>query len=153
MSKLLIAALAGILTVFVFENGGIVEGRVAPVMGPLEISPERQIDGGYTVVSGEAAKYRNCEFIALIWYLGPRNGRRVEVEVYFLDAPRIRMPGQLQWDGIAVHLTRDQVLHNSHADVIHQCGPRPWRTRTPFYTSQPRSGDLPPEGATTRLAP
>ena len=138
MSRFLSGALLGLTSVFVYELGGEVEGRIWPVMGQLELSePEAYPPPSYrTRWKGRATKLRNCNFVRLEWYLGPRHGRHVEVEVEFTDPPEIRMAGELHWDGIVISLVPEATLRNSHADVLHRCPGRPWLTRTPFFTSR-----------------
>ena len=137
MSRLVIAALAGMSLVFIQWVGGAVEGRLFPVMGPLTISdPVPYPPPSYRARwQGQAEKKRNCEFVRMEWYLGPRHGGRVRVSSEFLDRPEVRSAGVLSWEGIVISLPVGEVLANSHADVIHQCGYRPWQTRTRFYDS------------------
>ena len=137
MSRIVIAALAGMSLVFVQWIGGAVEGRLFPVMGPLTISdPVPYPPPSYRARwQGQAEKRRNCEFIRMEWYLGPRHGGRVRVSSEFLDRPEVRGEGRLSWDGIVISLPAGEVLINSHADVIHQCRFRPWQTRTRFFDS------------------
>jgi len=139
LSRLIVAAIFGIVTAFIIEFGGVIEGRFFPVMGPLRVFDpvQNQHSENLTVFHGEARKLRGCEYKDIEWFLGPRGGRRVQVIAHFLDAPEIRQEGQLlEWSGLAVGLPARDVLQNSHADVIHQCPGRPWLTRTPFYDSE-----------------
>ena len=138
MSQFLIGTLLGLASFFVYEFGGQIEGRLFPVMGTLEIhDPEEADDRSVTKWKGHAEKLRNCNFVRLEWYLGPRNGRHVIVdrEAAFTDKPQIRSTGRLHWEGILVHLSPKATRENSFADVIHRCPWRPWEVRTRFYTS------------------
>ncbi len=137
MSKFVIAALAGMSVVFVDWMGGAIEGRLFPVMGRLTLSePVPYPPPSYrTKWRGHAVKNRNCAFIRLEWFLGPRGGQHVQVASEFTDPPKTRGAGRLSWEGIVISLPVSEVLGNSHADVIHQCRWRPWQTRTRFYDS------------------
>lgn len=133
------AMIGGILAVFLINFGGEIEGRLYPVMGSLKIHGpiQNQHSENLIIVKGAARKFRGCEFRDIEWFLGPRGGRRVQVIAHFLDAPEIRLEGQLlRWGGLAIGLSERDIFQNSHADVIHQCPGRPWLTRTRFYDSK-----------------
>ncbi len=139
MVKLIMALIGGMFGFFLMQFGGIIEGQVDPVMGPLQVSGpvQNKHSENLTVFKAEAYKYRGCEYRDIEWFLGPRNGRRVQVIAHFLDAPEVRLEDQrLEWEGLAVGLSARDVRQNSHADVLHQCPGRPWLTRTPFYDSE-----------------
>ena len=135
-------ALVGLTSVFVYEFGGVIEGRLFPVMGQLELRDAMAVPPPEyrTRWKGRAMKYRNCNFVRLEWYMGPRHGRHVEVDVGFTDPPEIRNAGELHWNGIVISLSAESTLRNSHADVLHKCPWRPWLTRTPFFTSRVAGG-------------
>lgn len=150
LPRLLIAAIAGVVTVFLINIGGVVEGTLFPVMEPLEIAngrPYRALETR-TAWEGRAIKNRNCAFVRLEWYLGPRDGLRTQVESTFTDPPQIRRAGELIWTGLVVGLDRERVLTYSHADVLHRCPLRPWLTRTQFYQSRPDRGRTAPPQVT-----
>ena len=122
-----IAALGAAGAILFSQNIGPIEGRLAPVMGPLSLHspvahppPANQFKW-----HGEAQKLRGCDFIRVQWFLGPRNGRRVEVNMHFTDPPEVRDTGALAWSGIVIALDPVEVRRNSHADVIHQYPYRP----------------------------
>ena len=121
--------------VFLQSVGGEIEGRVFPVMGPLTVfEPIEMPQPTYrTRWRGQAKKLRNCDFVRVEWFLGPRDGRRVQVQFEFTDRPQVRPAGPLEWSGLVVALDPPAARSNSHADVLHQCDFRPWLTRTPFY--------------------
>lgn len=130
--------LAGLTLIY----GGQIEGRIAPVMGPLTIhDPQPLPPPSYRYKwQGEAAKIRGCSFVRMEWFLGPRNGRRVQVLSGFTDKPQVRDEGVLEWSGITVTLDPTETVRNSHSDVLHHCPWRPWYTRTPFY-DPPQEGE------------
>lgn len=114
---------------------GRLEGRVLPVMGPLDMIssvPAPPPDYRHRW-NAEATKLRNCQWIETIWYLGPRNGSKVRVSVSYTDPPEVRTVGRLYWTGLVVNLDPAELMGNSHSDVVHQCPWRPWRTVTPWF--------------------
>lgn len=129
------AALGGMVSVFLLEFGGEIEGRILPVMGPLEISDPQSVAVRDTKTKwqAEADKLRGCDYVRIEWFLGPRGGRRVQVPAIYTDPPEVRGKGRLHWRGLIVSLSVETTLENSHADVLHQCPGRPWLTRTRFY--------------------
>ncbi len=108
-----------------------------PVMGPLTIfDPSAAPPPAHpTSGRGKAGKRRGCNFVRLEWYLGPRNGRHVEVQFQFTDPPMLRETGELEWDGMVVSLAPQETLGYRYADVVHQCLWRPSLPRTPFCES------------------
>ncbi|MGB1215523.1 MAG: hypothetical protein ACPG4X_19290 [Pikeienuella sp.] len=138
MGKILMAAFGGMVLFFAYQTGGELEGRLFPVVGKITLSnPEAAPPPTYrTRWEGSADKHRDCEFIKLEWFLGPRNGRRVQVHSEFTDLPEVRHIGALSWDGLLIALDPAETLANSHADVLHQCPYRPWLTRTQFYDGE-----------------
>ena len=137
MFKLTIGLLTAIAALIIHNVGGIIEGRIAPVTSALEISaPTPYPPPSYrTKWRGKAKKLRNCRFVRLEWYLGPRNGNHVQVQIEVTDEPRIRETGEIEWEGIVVSLPPDEVLQNSHADFVHSCPYRPWLVRTRVFDS------------------
>ena len=133
MLKSLIAAFGGILTIFVLEFGGLIEGRLAPVVSPLELGAASAAADGYTQFAGRAMKLRGCNFVRVEWSLGQRGTRNVPVSMDFLDPPTLRATGEMQWTGLRVWLDEGTVRHHSFADVLHQCRFRPWLVRSRFH--------------------
>lgn len=116
-----------------------IEGNAFPVVTPARL-------GGFEVTppppyrstwQASAEKLRDCEYIqgSLSWYLGPQDGRRVQVPATFTDPPQVRGVGLLHWEGLRIDLAPDLVRTNSHALVRHQCPWRFWETETVFYSS------------------
>ncbi|MEM8791604.1 MAG: hypothetical protein AAGE80_08295, partial [Pseudomonadota bacterium] len=120
-----------------------VEGRIAPVITPLEVDIERSFSGdGFTVAIGSSQKKRNCEYRGIEWWIGHRGKHRLQVPAEFLDEPQMRAVGDLYWrEGLRVSISREQFGRNSHGDVLHSCWPVHigdlsfdlWLTRTPFF--------------------
>lgn len=122
------------LIFFVMPALGGVHGYFWPVMEPVTLTLTKAAPPpAYRYIwSGTAEKYQDCDWIRTEWFLGPRNGRRVQVTMKHLDPPEVRPAGDLKWDEIEIWLDPLEVEANSHADVYHDCG-WPWETRTRFY--------------------
>lgn len=128
-------------------------GKLAPVVSTLRVdeSSVRASDAGVTVFSGEARKYRDCSWRSVEWFLGPVGGMSVPALARFLDPPQLRRAGVVRWEGIEVQISTNDLLHNSHAYVVHRCPlPRllrpvlghfaPWNTRSLYYDASKRGG-------------
>jgi hypothetical protein len=76
-----------------------------------------------------------CVFSRVEWFLGQRGENSIQVESVFLDRPQTRKAGELHWDELAISLAPDEVLNNSHGDVLHRCPWIPFLVRSPFFTS------------------
>lgn len=115
---------------------GAVEGRFFPVMGPLTLTDPTPVPPPEyrTKWHGTADKLRDCEYIRTEWYLGEYGiGGKVPVRVTYTDPPKVRGPGQLEWDGIVITLDPTLTLESSYSVAVHQCGIRPWQTRTIWF--------------------
>lgn len=114
------------------------EGARAPVVTPVVLSDPKQFPPPEYrhKWAGTSEKLRECEFLDVVWYFGPRDGRKVEVPAFFSDPPKLRGVGVIEFEGIVISLDPEAVTNNSHAYVIHQCPGRFWRTITPFYDSE-----------------
>ncbi len=112
------------------------EARFFPVITRLEVTQIRAEPEG-SVIAGRARRLRNCSWVETRWWLGRRGEQRVPVEVRFRDAPQIRPAGETSWTGIVVvDMLPDQVLRNSHSDVVYRCYVGLWsrfETHVPFY--------------------
>ena len=136
IDRLFSAVVLGALLVYLVDAiAPKLEGRFFPVASQVVLyDPVPHVPPAYQYVwKGRAQKLRDCEFVALDWYLGKRGGGRVGIAAKFLDAPQVRRTGLIQFERIVIALEKDALISNSHADVIHKCPWRPWQTRTPFY--------------------
>lgn len=141
---------AALLVTFGLPLVGRIEGAYWPVVVNTEFGAHVQSGppAHRYIWTATAVKLRDCEPLRneqgsfVSWYLGPRNGRRVEVLADFLDKPKVRPSGILAFDALAISLEPSEVLENSHADVLHRCPIltiagvtvwRPWKTQTRFY--------------------
>ncbi len=116
---------------------GNLEGYLFPVLSDIELIDHKYDpppEGLRHVWTGKAHRNRNCNFVDIEWYLGPRTGPKVQVISFFEDMPKLRNIGVHHWDALVIYLTPDDVVKNSHATIIHDCG-WPWLTRTPFHDS------------------
>lgn len=129
-----------VLVVFVWSTKTYmpaIEGRFWPVTTHAEISnprphspPEYQFRWDAT-----AEKLRGCEYLRTEWFLGRRGEDSVRTIASFIDPPQVRGKGVLAWSGLVIALAKEQVMQNSHGNVIHQCPGRWWETITPFFDS------------------
>ncbi|SPJ22372.1 hypothetical protein [Palleronia abyssalis] len=133
MARSLTAAFAAVCAVFALEFGGVIEGRLFPVVGPVVLGTGEGQPDGSTMFAATSRKLRGCVFERVEWYLGQRRGARVAVPAMFRDAPQVRGIGSLSWTGLSVRLDEKLVRADSFADVIHHCRLRPWKTRTRFH--------------------
>ena len=117
----------------------LVEGYVDPVMEPLEISNIRRGPSEFDVTfDGQAVKLRgDCEWIESRWYIGQRWERNQRTRWDFTGRPQIRKEGLLVWKDQIAAMSPQELVQNSHANTVHKCPWRPWRTVTPFYDSNP----------------
>lgn len=131
MSKILIAALAGLMLMFVHAFGGVVEGRLFPVTSNPEISKIEDQGEGWTRVWGVAERLRGCSFHRLEWRLGNDDAFAV-VDLVFEEGSKVRGDGTFSFGPWLLHLTPDQMQTRSYAIVFHRCHPF-WLTQTRFY--------------------
>lgn len=112
-------------------------GHAFPVVSEAMLSdPRPSPPPRYAAIwHAEAAKLRDCQYVSIEWFLGPRGGRRTQVVAEFLDPPQVRPQGPLVWDGLRIALDPTNVLENSHADVLHDCG-WPWLVRSRFFSGE-----------------
>ncbi|NKB28265.1 MAG: hypothetical protein GKR99_12200 [Rhodobacteraceae bacterium] len=112
------------------------EARFFPVITRLEVTGILAEPEG-SVIIGRARRLRNCNWVETRWWLGRRGEQRVPVVVEFRDPPQIRSEGETGWVGMVVQgMLPDQVLRNSHSDVVYRCYGGPWsglETIVPFY--------------------
>tara|TARA_R110002167_G_scaffold74809_2_gene209099 strand:- start:312 stop:908 length:597 start_codon:yes stop_codon:yes gene_type:complete len=127
-----IAALLVLLAAASFGYS-LVEGRINPVMGPLQVTQVYGSEQPYnTIFDGEADKLRDCTWIESRWYIGSRDGANVRTLWDYSGPPKVRREGRLEWQGQSARMSQHDLLRNSFADTVHDCG-LPWKTVTPFY--------------------
>lgn len=124
-----------ILTVWTI--GPSVESNFWPVTSKLKIVSLTETPEGFSVLSANFRKYRDCEYIGISWYQGDRINGFAKVSTMRVkpndDTPLPRSPAGLQSAGPwEIKLTNDQLLHNSFAILTHRCHPF-WVTTTYFY--------------------
>ena len=133
------------LFILVFsENVGHVEGKLFPVVSELTVYDFEPLPPpAYRhKFKGHADKLRDCNWVRTEWYLGKRGSLRVPVVFDYGEKPRLNQVGRIFWGDMRISLDPFEVLNNSHADVIHDCG-WPWLTRTPFYDSEETNNEDP----------
>lgn len=124
------------------------DGEMDPVLSPLTIELISEYTGpNTTIIKGHAQRYRGeCDWKAADWYLGPVSGKSVPVEVSFLDKPEIRPSGLMEWEGVIIGLSPEQVLANSHGYARYVCY-KIWpysmmKTSTIFYIGDGRDREM-----------
>lgn len=129
-----------LLFVLVGFVGPWAETRFFPVVSPLRITSISETPEGNSLISGEATKLRDCSYEGIEWRLGRRDGLSVPVKAVFLDPPRARRPGVIEWKALVVGLTPEQLLTNSYANAYHSClwyddvwPSWPWVTTSRFF--------------------
>ena len=114
-----------------------IEGRIFPVVGPIEIVDVYEVKDGWTYFSMSAEKFRgDCKWRETIFYLGSREaGGGVFAPFEHLEKPQDRNEGDLFWAKNRTRLTESQLRESSFADVFHQCEGwwRVWQTQTPYH--------------------
>lgn len=115
-----------------------IEGRFAPVTRDTVvrrvIDPAEKVGGGWSVIEGVSTKVRDCDFLALEWYLGSRSSGGVRAQYRFLEEAAERGPTPFKFGPWAVQLTADQLKTGAYAIAVHSCHPV-WNTRTLFWES------------------
>ena len=126
----------GILIMVVFAGPiGRITGAIWPVMGPLTISNVREAPPFVTRFDGEAIKLRDCIWEESRWYIGERDGPSVRTIWTFSGPPVVREKGGHGWTDMTVLMAARDLMNNSYADAVHDCG-WPWLTITKFYDSE-----------------
>lgn len=98
--------------------------------------------GGWSLISGEFDKYRNCVFRGIEWnYTSEKNQGVVMVSIPadFEDRPVIRpVRDRHQFERLAVQLANpDDIINHSIVYVYHDCyNGWLWNTKTLFYQHQ-----------------
>lgn len=116
-----------------------IEQRINPVIkSPAVVSTLVQETRFSSRVSGHTYRLRDCAFRGLEWYFGTReSGRAAGVQVEFLEKPKIRPTGRMDFGPWIVHVPVDALTKNTYADAKHQCYffgiPLPWISVTKFY--------------------
>lgn len=136
--------------------GPKIEARFNPVMRYPAVLETVLEETSYTTrISGHTYRLRDCDFVSLEWFFGTReSGRASGVRVDFLEKPKIRPTGRMEFGPWDVHVPIDQLTGNTYANAVHQCYiyrhesgtdengqpiyswpiiPMPWRTVSPFY--------------------
>lgn len=120
------------------------EGRINPVITPLNISEMNIVENEWTQISGTFTKLRSCLPFDIRWYQGDRRisgrGDRIPVPVRFVDengddrAIGESALGDVEISQLWVMLDPISITNDSYAYVYHFChNRRLWETRSLFY--------------------
>lgn len=139
-----------------FFAGSNLSGVLFPVMKhPAVISTMLEYTPASTNISGHSYRIRDCDFRSLEWFFGTRkSGRAAGVKVDFLESPKIRPTGRMDFGPWIIHVPISVLTSNTFADSLHQCYiyrkeigrdenddpiyawpiiEFPWKTRSKFY--------------------
>lgn len=130
MSRTLQTTLAALFAVFVFQNGGQVEGFLFPVATNTTITKVEQDGKTSSRVWGTFRKRRDCSFSGIEWRFNT-GGRFTVAPVIFEEGTRSRPRGWEDFGAWLVGLTPEQI-EQSQVVVFHECHSL-WRTQTRFY--------------------
>ena len=122
----------------VITTAPYVEQHINPVMVSSDTVLTKIEPQGYlaTIVEGSAIRKRDCTFESLRWYYGVRGERAVNIGVRFLEGPKIRPSGHMEFGPWKLQISADRI-EQTFADVFHQCRvfgiKLPWLSRSSFY--------------------
>lgn len=139
-----ITLLAAVVVTFLLPWFGRLEGRLFPVVADTHLFSPSLFEEGTHKWGATSRKLRDCRPLLndqgsyVTWWFGSRAGGKVRVAATFGDPPAVRDKGTIWWQDLRISLDPVSVTDNSHADVIHQCPWRPWKTVTRFYDANDR---------------
>lgn len=120
------------LVVITYFSGGILEGRINPVVIPTQITDTKE-EGFSTAFWVTFEKKRDCSFDHIVWEWPTLNGvEPIPVKLEFLEPSKIRLPGKETFGEWRIWLTTTDLLTNSRAYVYHKCHSL-WLTKTLFW--------------------
>lgn len=124
--RMLIVVLALVVFLLMFGSMSEFEGRVFPVVAPMQPGPVTTVFGG-VVFKPVIDKRRACEFRDVQFYRGDRNAvfERVSINTKWSEAtprPDFSRPTGTQQAGYwFIGMSRDDFLNNSFSIVTHRC--------------------------------
>ena len=125
--------MVAIFFIFLDYVGGVIEGRIWPVVSEVGIERVEPADNGYTRIWGSFDLVRKgCSFKGLEWMLLGAV-RNVSANLIFEEGTKERSKGVQEFGPWLVQLTELQVKNSSAAIVYHSCPWRWWETETEFY--------------------
>lgn len=117
-----------VLIPIAFNFGSEYEGDVFPVVDDVHVVTSSSI-GGAVAIYVAFHKRRQCEYLGLNWYKGPRR-LIIDFQPGSDLAPQSRPVGDQLAGPWVVHGV--STLEGTHASVVHRCHPL-WLTYTNFY--------------------
>lgn len=114
--------------------GDYVEYYYNPVMIPGSYISGRESSNGYSIISYNALKIRDCDWISTEWFFGNPDDKtnRLQVPMYHGETPEIRETGEHLWEDTYVNLTIDEIINNSYGIATHSCNPF-WYTKSLLF--------------------
>jgi hypothetical protein len=99
-----------------------------PVMIPGEyISGKMDDKTGFSVISFNATKIRDCQWIETKWYNGSPMGEHNQITMFHGEKPETRPTGLQTWDNTFIYLPLEEIQNESYAIATHSCNPF-WKT-------------------------
>lgn len=127
-----IITVLGVMFFFASPNFGHFEGDAFPIVRDFEVSRSAPASAIKTRVWGSFEIVRpGCNFRAVEWYVvGPTRETLVGVE--FEEGNKVRDGGVNTFGPWVVDVMHSEI-HETRADVFHQCPYRPWQTVTSIF--------------------
>lgn len=133
---ILLASLIMLFLVCAFFAGKTIEKYWMPVASVQDIKVTR-LDNYFISVSGVMKKHRDCDFDALRWFQGDRQGKAVPINLVFKEPNKIRSPGIEVFGPWELKLSKPYKIEDTYATAWHYCRvfgiELPWRSETVFY--------------------
>lgn len=124
--------IAGAFILAAQSYGPYLEGMLFPVSSNTKLELVEDAGNGWTTISGQSIKRRECTFLELEWLVYDATGRAVKVPFKILEGNVIRGAGVFSFGPWLAHLTKKQVVEESVIVAHHRCHPF-WVTETRFY--------------------
>jgi hypothetical protein len=127
-----------IVLLLVYSVGPLIETRLFPVVGKLQILTMTDDPQGNTVVDVAFDKRRDCEYVGLAWFRGRHDSELGFMRVAVVtraasDTSNPNRPtGRQQAGPWTIAVPPAEIASNSFAVLYHRCHPF-WITRTEFY--------------------
>jgi hypothetical protein len=117
--------------------GGYIEYYYYPVMVPGEFISAEEATNGYSAISYNAFKLRDCDWTETKWYFGNPEDHihSLRIPMFHGEAPEIREVGEHIWRNTYINLPVEAIRDNSYAISFHSCNPF-WETQSLFFVGK-----------------
>ena len=113
------------------------------VIAPAEIEQQTQVSDLRREVSGKSLKVRDCDYRGIEWNFGRRGFANSNIFQHFGEPPNPKPMGPFPFGPWVLHMSPEQNIKDTHANVRHQCYfmkekfgrrfPHFWHSRSQFY--------------------